>query len=57
MTKKKEAYVSRYGIDASAIPDFPKMHWASGFDFPDLPVITNTAPDRIQRISTVLGVL
>lgn len=49
MTQRHERYAEHYKIKESQIPLFPKMYWATGFDFPDVPVITNDKPDQIQR--------
>lgn len=49
-TQESKTYATRYEIDVEQIEIFPKMWWANGFDFPDLPVITNEEPDRIQSL-------
>ncbi len=51
MTKKKREYESRYGMEGANIQEFPKMYWANGYSFPDLPVITNQEADRIQAFN------
>jgi putative SOS response-associated peptidase YedK len=51
MTQQAKTYSSRYEIDVEQIEAFPKMYWANGFDFPDLPVITNEEQDKIQAYS------
>ncbi len=51
MTKKESAYVSRYDLAAVGLPAIAPTFWASGFDFPDLPVITQDITDRLQAFT------
>lgn len=51
MTKKAKAYAERYGtveIWDEAKRKYPPFFHMNGFDEPDLPVITNQAPDQVQ---------
>ncbi len=51
MTKRAQHYAKRYG-DAGTWEQvkmkFPEMYHLNGFEEPDLPVITNTQPDKVQ---------
>ena len=46
-------YQARFDPGDQSLPGLLRepIYYASGFDFPQLPVITNTAPERLQRFS------
>ncbi len=51
MTRQSEQYARRYGTadDWEEVKKIlPPTYHASGFDEPDLPVVTNESPDRVQ---------
>ena len=51
MTKKAKHYAKRYGTEGAwehLQVKFPAMYHMNGFDEPDLPVITNEAPEQVQ---------
>lgn len=51
LTKKKEAYVKRYGNEADIVEilkKVPPTYHSNGFDHAQLPIIANNDPDRIK---------